>query len=360
VHGKVKDGSGHGWPLYAEIRVAGSPEAPVWTDPATGDYDLSLPRGASYDLNVTSSMPGYVPGERTVTVGSKPVGQDFALTADPDAATAAGYALKLDGSTEAFDSTTSAPDGWSVVNASGTDSGWRFDDPVQRGNLTGGSGAFADAESDNGDIGPHEDSQLISPAYDLSAGQSAELSFATEYLSNPNNQQMSVDVTTDGGTTWENVWASPKVSDGQQGLTVHVPLGRYAGHKDVRLRFHYVANWGYHWAVDDVHVATRTLVPTPGGLMVGTVTDAATGKGLVGATVSDVSGLKDPAATAVTIATPDDPAVGDGFYALYAADPGPHTLSVTASGYTTLTRKAAVPADRTTREDFRLHATTGN
>ncbi|GHH84710.1 hypothetical protein GCM10018793_49920 [Streptomyces sulfonofaciens] len=353
VHGKVRDGSGHGWPLYARIAVTGSPEAPVFTDPVTGAYELSLPTGADYTLDVTSELTGYVRQENTVAVGGKPVKEDFALTADPDAATAAGYRLEVDGGTEAFDSTTAAPQDWTVIDAPGTDSGWEFDDPLQRGNLTGGSGGFAVAESDNGPIGPHQDSQLISPAYDLSAGQSAELSFRTEYGYNPNNQQMSVDASTDDGATWENVWASPKVSDTRDHLTVHVPLGRYAGQGDVRLRFHFVANWGYHWSVDDVHVATRTLLPVPGGLTAGTVRAAGTRTGLVGATVSDP---RDAAATTVTTATPDDPAVGDGFYVLFCAGAGAHDIRATAPGYATLTERTEVYADLTTRRDLTLRA----
>ncbi|MDX3072689.1 carboxypeptidase regulatory-like domain-containing protein [Streptomyces sp. MI02-7b] len=349
VRGTVTDGSGHGWPLYAKITVAGSPEAPVWTDPVTGAYRLDLPQGADYTLDVTSSLPGYEAREQGVTVGHRSVTADVALTADPDAATAVGYSLERVGGTETFDSTAGAPQGWSVVNAPGTDSGWEFDDPIQRGNLTGGSGAFAVAESDNGPIGPHQDSQLISPVYDFSAGQSAELSFRTEYGYNPNNQQMSVDVTTDGGATWTNAWASPKSSDTAQNRTLHVALGAFAGHKAVQLRFHFVANWGYHWAIDDVFVATRTLVPTPGGLAVGTVSDANTHAGLVGATVTD---LGNPQSTATTTATPEDPAVGDGFYTLFAAGPGKHTLGATASGYATATERTTVRADRVTRTDL--------
>ncbi|MFD3456640.1 carboxypeptidase regulatory-like domain-containing protein [Streptomyces sp. NPDC058691] len=353
VRGKVTDGSGHGWPLYAKVTVAGSPEAPVWTDPATGAYRLDLPQGADYTLDVTSSLPGYEPREHGVTVGRKPVTADVALTADPDAATAVGYTLEREGGTQTFDSTTGAPRGWTVVNAPGTDSGWEFDDPIERGNLTGGSGAFAVAESDNGPIGPHQDTQLISPVYDFSAGQSAELTFKTEYGYNPNNQQMSVDVTTDGGATWTTAWSSPKSSDSVQNRTLHVGLGAYAGHKAVQLRFHFVANWGYHWAVDDVYVATRALVPTPGGLILGTVRDANTRAGLVGATVTD---LRNPQTTVTTTATPDDPAVGDGFYTLFAAGPGTHTVSGTASGYATATKKATVHTDRTTSADLALGA----
>jgi hypothetical protein len=331
--------------------VNGSPEAPVWTDPVTGAYEMNLPKGGDYTLNVTAALPGYEPVARKVTVGDKSITAHVALTADPDAATAVGYRLELADRGETFDSTATAPQGWSVVNAAGTNNGWEFDDPTQRGNATGGNGSFAVVESDNGSIGPHQDSQLVSPEYDLSAAQSAELTFKTAYLYNPNQQHMTVDASTDDGATWENVWTGPKVSDSAQRLTAHVPLRQFAGHKAVRLRFHFVADWGYFWSLDDVNVQTRVLVPAPGGLTVGTVRDATSGAGVVGATVSDTAS---PDETALTTATPEDPAVGDGFYTLFSANPGPHTLRVTASGYVGLTRATTVHRDRVSRKNLAL------
>lgn len=352
VRGTVEDGSGHGWPLYAKVTVDGSPEAPVWTDPATGAYELSLPRGADYTLGVTAELPGYEPAEQSVTVGKRPVGKDFALTADPDAATAVGYTLRRDGATQTFDSTATAPQGWTVVNAPGTDNGWQFDDPIQRGNATGGSGAFAVVESDSWPFGPHQDTQLISPVYDFSGGQSAELDFKTAYTFNPANQRMSVDVTTDGGATWEPAWATSLTSvRSADRLTVHVPLRTYAGDKAVQLRFHFVADWGYSWSVDDVYVGMRSLVPVSGGLTVGTVRDSTTGAGLVGAGVSD---LQHPDTMALTVATPDDPAVGDGLFTLFVADPGKHTLRAGAPGHATTDKKTRVRADRAVHADFLL------
>lgn len=351
VRGTVKDGSGHGWPLYARLSVEGSPEAPAWTDPATGEYDMLLPKNADYSLDITAALPGYEAVTREVTVGGRAVTADVSLTADPDAATAVGYTQQVTDHTEPFDSTTAAPTGWTVTNAEGTSTGWQFDDPIQRGNYTGGSGAFAVVESDNGPFGPHQDSYLTTAAYDLSDAQSAELTFETAYLANINNQHMTVDASTDNGDTWENVWAGPKVSGGEQKLTVRVPLQKYAGESSVKLRFHFVANWGYYWAIDDVNVLARTMLPVAGGLAVGTVRDAGTGKGVVGATVADASA---PDTGALTTTTPDDPAVGDGFYTLFLADPGRHTLTVGASGYDTVTRGVVARADRVITENVRL------
>ncbi|MFF4897984.1 carboxypeptidase regulatory-like domain-containing protein [Streptomyces sp. NPDC001068] len=351
VRGTVRDGSGHGWPLYARLSVEGSPETPVWTDPATGAYDIALPEGADYRLDVTAALPGYEPVTRAVTVGHRNTKADMALTADPDATTAVGYTPRRTDHTEAFAPTAAPPAGWSVANASGTTNGWQFDDPIQRGNSTGGSGAFAVVESDQGPFGPHQNSELVSPAYDLSQAQSAELSFRTAYLANLTQQHMTVDASTDGGGTWVNVWAGPKVSGSEDHLTVHVPLRQFAGSHSVRLRFHFVADWGYYWAIDDVDVQTRLLKAVPGGLAVGTVREAGSGTGLVGATVADTSA---PDSGAVTAATPEDPAVGDGLYTLFLAGTGRHVLTAADAGHVTRTRTVVVHGDQVGRRNFRL------
>ncbi|MGW3632155.1 carboxypeptidase regulatory-like domain-containing protein [Streptomyces sp. NPDC005122] len=351
VRGTVKDGSGHGWPLYARISVEGSSEAPAWTDPATGAYDITLPKSAGYKLDVSAALPGYEPVTRAVTVSARPVTANVAMTADPDAATAIGYTPRRIDNNETFDSTTAAPAGWTVTNAAGTANGWQFDDPIQRGNATGGTGSFAVVESDQGPFGPHQDSQLTSPAYDLSDAQSAELTFKTSYTANLTQQHMTVDASTDGGKTWQNAWAGPRVGGTSDHLTVAVPLRQYAGQRSVRLRFHFVADWGYYWALDDVTLQSRLLEPVPGGLAVGTVRNAATGSGVVGAAVVDAHA---PEIAAVTVATPDDPAVGDGLYTLFLPHSGRHTLRVAAAGYATLTRTAVIHDDRVTREDFRI------
>jgi Carboxypeptidase regulatory-like domain len=43
VSGTVTDGSGHGWPLYAQITIDGMPGGPIWSDPATGHYTVTSP-----------------------------------------------------------------------------------------------------------------------------------------------------------------------------------------------------------------------------------------------------------------------------------------------------------------------------
>src|SRR5262249_47032475 len=131
ISGKVTDGSGHGWPLYAKITVDGVPGGPVWTDPATGAYTVTLPQGHDYTVHFDATLPGYQDVTRSVPVARTPQTANLPMKADPWQATPPGSAVRLDGPTETFDSTTAAPQGWSVANADGSPAGWEFDDPNQ-------------------------------------------------------------------------------------------------------------------------------------------------------------------------------------------------------------------------------------
>jgi hypothetical protein len=345
VTGRVTDGSGHHWALYAEISIEGDPADRVWTNPATGVYQVSLPENQSYRFDVTSGVPGYDATTDEITVGDKHTKADIALTADAEQATAPGYALHVGGQTQTFDSATSAPAGWNVVNAAGTNHGWEFTDNEGRGNLTGGTGNFAIVDSDY--YGGHQDSQLVSPVYDLSGAGAADLSFDTSYIGTL-GETMDADVSTDGGATWSTVWSAPRSSDNDK--HVSIPLTGLAGLPNVQVRFHYTASWSYYWQVDDVLVSTRTLTPTPGGLIVGTVADSATGAGLVGAAVAGPQGSS---MSTTTVATPDDPDIGDGFYALFSPR-AVTALSASLAGYRTVTEPACAPADQTVWIPFRL------
>ncbi|CAG6390787.1 carboxypeptidase regulatory-like domain-containing protein [Streptomyces cocklensis] len=350
ISGKVTDGSGHGWPLYARITADGVPGGPVWTDPATGAYTMTLPRGHDYTLHVTASLPGYQGVDKTVTFGDVRRTVNLSVPTDPWQATAAGYAVHLAGPTEGFTSSTAAPTGWSVVNADGTTGGWEFDDPHARGNRTGGDGAFAIADSGHFGYGAFQDTQLISPVYDLSHASVPELAFNTMYQNYP-EQTIEVDATDDGGATWKNVWSTTigTVGPGR----IEVPLTDYAGKPGVRLRFHYTASWGEFWGVDNVFVGQRDYTPTPGGLVVGTVADVNTGSGLIGATVTSQD---DPAVTATTVATPDDPKLGDGYYSLFSPETGKRDLAVAKRPYTALSEKVKVAADSTVSASYKLKA----
>ncbi|MFJ3762981.1 carboxypeptidase regulatory-like domain-containing protein [Streptomyces sp. NPDC090080] len=349
ISGKVIDGSGHGWPLYAKITADGAPGS-VWTDPATGAYSLDLPSKHTYTLHVTTASTGYRQITRKIDVGESDQTVSFSATVDVSAADAPGYKIQDKGDTEPFDTTDAPPTGWSVVNADGTEGGWRFDDPHKRGNETGAGGGFAIADSDYFGGTATQDTSLLTPVSDFTGKDNPELAFNTRY-EQYSNQSAVVEATDDGGKTWTQVWsAGVSIYPGQR---ITVPLTGFAGKPAVQLRFHFASHNGWWWSVDDVFIGDRAVTPLSGGLTAGTVTDTNTGIGIVGATVTSQD---KPAEQATTVATPDDPNLSDGFYSLFSSSLGSRVFNAAKPRYTTSANTVKISADSTVPADFALKA----
>lgn len=343
VTGRVVDGSGHGYPLYTKVTVDG-PGQDVYTSPVTGRYSLTLPAGATYSVSFASQYPGYVDKTEQLTLGSVRVVRNAALSIDQSTCSAAGYAFDSSGISQSFDG-TGVPAGWTVQDNIGNGEVWTFEDPGSLGNLTGGDGGFAVVDSDFDGPGGVQDTSLVSPVVDLSGSTAPVVSFKENYRSLGDSAD--VDVSLDGGATWQTVLH--QTAD-VAGASESVPLPMAAGHADVQVRFHYHdADFAWWWEVDDVFVGNRTCDPVDGGLVTGTLHDRNTGAGLVGGTVTSVDR---PSETGTSVATPDDPALGDGFYWLFSGLTGHHRFRATAAQYQSETKRTTVTADAVDRLDY--------
>jgi hypothetical protein len=78
VSGYVTE-AGTGSPLYAQVVVQGTPIAPVWTDPGSGFYAVTLPQG-TYAFHVTAQA--HQPQDRTIVVDQNQT-QNFSLQTSP-------------------------------------------------------------------------------------------------------------------------------------------------------------------------------------------------------------------------------------------------------------------------------------
>ena len=160
---------------------------------------------------------------------------------------------------------------------------------------------------------------MVTPPLDLSSTTTAALRWANDFIDNESGSIAQVDVSLDGGANWTNVWEAS--TDLPEPGTQTVDMSFAAGHAGVQARFHYHGFWAWWWQVDNVEIGAYACSVTPGGLVVGTVSDANTGAGLNGATVLT---LPDDG-SATTFSTVG----GDGFYALFA---GSGSQSFRASG----------------------------
>src|SRR5690625_7520029 len=94
----------------------------------------------------------------------------------------------------------------------------------------------------------------------------------------------SVDVSREGGVTWETVWGIDGDSD-RGPKTISASLDDYVGEPDVMVRWRYKGSWDWYWQVDDVEViAYGTCEPQSVELVYGVVSDANDSQPLNGAT----------------------------------------------------------------------------
>ena len=343
LSGTVADGSGHQWPLSAKITTPGVP--PVETDPFTGHYSLQVPASTAYTLHVEPQYPGYVAHDEQVSVGTSDARQDVALSVDAVACNAPGYAYTFQGMPPVpFDSTTGPPAGWTITDTQGTH-GWTFDNPNNQANTTGGEGNFAVVPQAFLGVTNHEDTTLTTPSIDLSAIADPSLGLDEDYIAS-NTQTASIDVSTDGGATWTNLWqfagSSGRIVQGNQTFDLSEIA---SGQPDVRARFQFTSFIGQsYWAIDNVFLGARACAPVPGGLVAGQVLDANTSKPLGDATVTRVDA---PAETARTDA---------GFYWMFASATGSQQYAAAHRAYSTRTSSVEVAPNSVKRADFSLAA----
>jgi N-acetylneuraminic acid mutarotase len=159
-----------------------------------------------------------------------------------------------------------------------------------------------------------------------------------------------VDLSLDGGASWRNLL---QLDDEFFDHRVEeIPIPEAAGVAGVQVRFHYTnSRNGFWWQLDNVLVGSEvTCDPIEGGLVAGHVRDRNTGSGVVGATVRSGSEV-----VVESLATPDDPALEDGFYWLFLPG-GEHELAASAHRYTSHTEPVDVVPSSVAWTDLRLPA----
>lgn len=352
VTGAVTDGSGHGWPLYAKVTVTGVSGVYDYTTPANGRYSIKLPAGQTYTLTYESQYPGYQTVTKEVVVGSRNVTANVAVPVNTNTCTTApGYTFGSDGEYETFDGAT-VPAGWSVVDNKGNGQVWKFTDDGNRGNLTGGTGNFAVVDSDAYGAGGSQDTSLVSPVVNLTDVTAPVIRFNQD-LNQLADDTGDVDLSIDGGATWTNVLRQE--TDVRGPKVTEIPIPQAAGKAQVQVRFHYYdASYEWWWEVDNVLIGSQvTCVPVDGGLVVGHVHDKNDSSYVNGATVTSADR---PAESAVTVATPDDPGLPDGFYWLYSTLTDTHKFTAKAGNYVSQSKQVDVQADWATAANFQLAA----
>lgn len=349
--GTVRDGSGHGWPLYSRVSIDGAATA-TYASPWDGRYRLELMPDTTYTVRVAPEADGYPELTKQVHTGRRGTVLDLDVPVDADRCTAPGYQHTSAGAVASFDTGTT-PAGWTVTDDLGNSEVWRFDDLGRRKNLTGGRNGFAIVDSELYGLTERQDTSLVSPVVDLSGVAAPTIGFRTDFnmYETPWPYGVAdVDLSLDGGSTWTTAWH--RVADLRGPEQVVVPIPQAAGKSQVRARFRYSETEftaGGWWELDDVYVGDRSCDPVPGGMVAGYTTDHNTTGPLVGAAVTG------PGESAtVSLATPGDPAVRDGYYSLFV--PAAGDVTAARPKYQSLSHRVDVRDGHVLRSDFPLAA----
>ncbi len=153
--------------------------------------------------------------------------------------------------------------GWTIVDNAGTGNIWDRNDAFGASNETPGSGYSADADSDGACNWSGWDTEMWSPAIDLSGYTTVTLSFASNFQDFAGAGEAWVDVSTDGGSTWTNIFYATE-DEPSGGIVHNLDLTAYAG-QTIVLRWRYSDNddgCAWYWQVDDVSIVGVSQVFT--------------------------------------------------------------------------------------------------
>lgn len=398
VTGTVTDGSGHGWPLYAEVTVDGTPVS-TFTDPYTGEFSLDLPQGASFTLSVAPVYPGYETASATVDTATD-VDVDVPVTVAA-CALAPGYefgaAVGILGDQDGLIGAHLAEQGIPTTALAWGDDMSGFDaivvnrpgDPGQEDFLqfladtdAAGTGlVLLDTWSVSGNgIVLMQTHTGNPPVRDRGFSGSIPYLYYEVVAEHPVLDGFSVGdeiifddssgdkdhawfdgYTGDGTTVLAN---AARADEGVQGQGIAVQ--QRDNNRHVLLSMHAASTFTdpTNWHEDGAQVFRNALAwvaggaefacnVVDGGLVAGQVQDLNTGDGVDDATVTSVD---NPEETTTSFATPDDPGLGDGFYWMFSSLTGSHEFTAAADGYTADAQQADVAPDATTPVDFGLGA----
>ncbi len=222
--------------------------------------------------------------------------------------------------------------------ASGGNSSWAWGVPT-RGPGFANSGSNVWATNLNGNYNDLERSQIESPTIDLSAGTDSllQLSWWQWLQSEANVDTVNIDVSNDDGATWTTL-VGPMSGAFESGWTpFYTILDPSYAVSTFRIRFTLTTDDAVTYPgfyLDDLAISrfvesgpALACEPLSGGLVIGHVRDANTDAPINGARVSsDVMRTRSQA-------TPNDPAVEDGLFILFA-ETGSQTISAEFPRYT--------------------------
>ncbi len=147
------------------------------------------------------------------------------------------------------------PANWQNVDNVGSGQVWEFNNPGER-DITGAGfdSDFAILDSDNYGSGNGQDADLITPAIDCSNASNVMVSFDQSFREY--GESVGTLAVSNNGTDWTDVYVV-EADSGYPNPAVHVAFdisAVAAGQSTVYIKWNYVGDWAYWWAIDNVEV----------------------------------------------------------------------------------------------------------
>jgi len=256
----------------------GSATAATYTAATSGNYTVVVTDGVTGCKDTSNAV--------AVTVTPSPSGVNASATSN---SICVGSSVNLSSSSTALPAVIlnedfeSGATGWAFLDSSSTGTTidtQKFHIKTAPYSRTAGSAnftnfsitgsKFAIALSDAGGSGSQTRTFMVTPSFSTQGYTgNATLNFNHVYQFWNSAEQVKVQITTDGIT-----WNDLQIYTASQGTTtsnaqvhaaasVTVPAA-YMGQSNVQLRFRYLSNWGYYWAIDDVNLTGTPIVYTYG------------------------------------------------------------------------------------------------
>ena len=153
--------------------------------------------------------------------------------------------------TENFDAAAAVPDCWEVVDNHGSGQVWQVGTLSGTRGVDGTTGNYAYLDSDAFGSGNSQDSDLITPALDLSNYADVELSF-THYFRQFQTSTATVSYSIDGGESWTALESWTDDTPNPAFFSQAVP--EVDGQSEVHFKWNYEGSWDWYWSVDDIEV----------------------------------------------------------------------------------------------------------
>ncbi|HOE35758.1 MAG: S8 family serine peptidase [Anaerolineaceae bacterium] len=254
------DGVGyHGYPLYASIHItANSFDETIYTDPFTGYYEIELVADTVHTFTTTALVPGYGELGEDITPSGAATVHDIALKVEPEACAAPGYKPDYD----YFYSFETSDEGFTPGGT--TSFAWG---DFTSGPGEGHSGTKGIATNPAGEYNASELGWMVSPVIDLSGNGTNPTAIQWwdwKHIESASYDWAQLDVTKDGGTTWNTVWGPVGgVSDTSYSQQT-VLLDSSYNVSNFQFRFYFKSDTSVQyegWYVDDVGVVSIPLPP---------------------------------------------------------------------------------------------------